>query len=374
MPMNLLSADDFRAAAKDGGQADGMIFRFSTGDAQEVEGAARTKRFVFSDATVDHSKDSIDPKGWGLSIFNKNPVALFSHMSWEPPIGRASNVSVINDQLVGDIEFASAEVYPLADTIFRLVDAGFLRAVSVGFMPKEWAWSTDKERPYGINFTKQELLEISCCSIPANPSALIEARSMGINTAPLMDWAEKVLDSGDTVFLPRKDLEALRSQAKSGSEPRFYIQATKAISADAAKRVRDVVKAWAKNPDEVLVLDQGLTLRTVGDDSAPDNALSPPDEVVPPSEVDANVQNKAGRKLSAATKTALGKALDHLEQMGKCIKDLMDDDAEEEPGDEDDDQVIELAAPPVEVPINLTPEERRLKEARELRATLPPIG
>jgi hypothetical protein len=64
---------------------------------------------VFSDATVDHAGDSIDPKGWDLGVFKRNPVALFSHMSWEPPIGRASNVAVEDGKLVGDIEFADAE-------------------------------------------------------------------------------------------------------------------------------------------------------------------------------------------------------------------------------------------------------------------------
>ena len=188
MPMKLLSTDDFRNAVKDGQRPEGTIFRFATTE-PEVQGEAdaRTLRFVFSDATVDHSGDSIDPKGWDLGIFKRNPVALFSHMSWDPPIGRASNVVVDGDKLVGDIEFAAAEVYDFADTIYRLVKGGFLKAVSVGFMPKEWAFSSDKNRPYGIDFKKQTLLEISVCPVPCNPNALGEARSLGVDTRPLVD-------------------------------------------------------------------------------------------------------------------------------------------------------------------------------------------
>jgi hypothetical protein len=47
-----------------------------------------------------------------------------------PPIGRASNIKVEGDRLMGDIEFASADVYPFADQIFRLVREKFITAVS----------------------------------------------------------------------------------------------------------------------------------------------------------------------------------------------------------------------------------------------------
>ena len=214
MSTNLISTDEFRAAAKDGQQPDGTVFRFATADPTQVgDAASRTKRFVFSDATVDHSDDTIDPKGWNLGVFKRNPVALFSHMSWEPPIGRASNVSVLGDQLVGDIEFAAAEIYEFADTIYRLVDGGFLKAVSVGFRPDDWALSRDKNRPNGIDFKKQTLLEISICPVPCNPNALSEARSIGIDTRPLREWAERALDGGDTGAMPRRQVEVLRTQA-----------------------------------------------------------------------------------------------------------------------------------------------------------------
>jgi hypothetical protein len=181
--IKLFSTDDFRAAAKDGTSTDGTVFRFATGEAEDVEGATRTKRFVFSDASVDHSNDSIDPKGWDLSVFNRNPVALFSHMSWEPPIGRASNVMVQNDQLVGDIEFASADVYEFADTIYRwstaVPERGFGRASS----PRSGCSAATRTGLMASTSRSSSLLEISVCPVPCNPNALNEARSMGINTA-----------------------------------------------------------------------------------------------------------------------------------------------------------------------------------------------
>lgn len=394
MPMKLLSADAFRDAAKVGEQPDATVFRFATAEPQNVEGATRTKRFVFSDASIDHAGDSIDAKGWDLGVFKRNPVALFSHLSWEPPIGRASNVQVQGDTLVGDIEFASADVYEFADTIFKLVDGGFLNAVSVGFKPKEWAFTNDKNRPYGIDFKKQTLLEISVCPVPCNPNALTEARSVGIDTAPLREWAEKVLDNGDTVFLPKKELETLRGQASEHEAPRYYIQASENITADQAERIRDTVKRWQADPSEVLVLGDGLSLRTIGEQETPpvetvDTSIAEQlDGLAESGSITADVRaeldrmislstEKAGRRVSAATKAKLAEAMSHHEaamachgDMAKCIKDLMDGDGpDSELGDDPDNQPPGTVV--TESDENLSPEERRLKEARALKATLP---
>jgi hypothetical protein len=82
------------------------------------------------------------------------------------------------------VTFSSlADVYPFADTIFRLLQGNFLRALSVGFKPWSWTLSTDPTRPGGLDFKKQELLEISVVPVPANANALMEARAKGIHVS-----------------------------------------------------------------------------------------------------------------------------------------------------------------------------------------------
>lgn len=395
MPMKLLSADEFRDAAKDGGEPEATVYRFATGDPVNVEGETRTKRFIFSDATIDHAGDSIDPKGWDLGVFNANPVALWAHDSFSPPIGRASNVGVRSKKLSGDIEFATADVSEFADSIYRLVDGGFLKAVSVGFKPKKWAFTNDKDRPYGIDFQEQILLEISVCSVPCNPAALSEARSMGINTTPLQEWAEKVLDSGDTVFLPRKELETLRTQASASESPRFYIQSPSQLSAEAAKSIRENVKRWQDDPSEVLILSEGVELRTI-DAHVAVAGEEQTDEAIEVTETDVDLMlasialggdvadaavnaikavfAKAGRRVSAATKAKLAEAMGHHENMGKCIKDIMDGDGpDDENNGDDDDQPNGTVTADVDEDIDedMTPEQKRIKEVRELRSALP---
>jgi HK97 family phage prohead protease len=215
MTRKLLTVDAFRDAAKGDAKPNGTVIRLATSAPTSVDGAGRTIRFVFSDGTVDRSGDSIDPNGWDLTEFVKNPVALWAHDSDAPPIGRASNIGPVKGKLLGDIEFIPPEISAFADMIFRMVEGGYINAVSVGFMPLEYSFVSEQDRPFGIDFKRQELLEISLCPVPCNPNALIDARAKGIDTAPLREWAEKVLDGGATVMVPRALLEETFRQAKT---------------------------------------------------------------------------------------------------------------------------------------------------------------
>jgi HK97 family phage prohead protease len=215
--MRLISVEEFRQAAREKRPhgSDG-VFRVNTRiKPRALDDGSRAIRFCFSDGSVDRMSDTIDPAGWELSDFTANPVALWAHDSSAPPIGRAANVATEADRLMGDITFADAATYAFADTIYRLYLGEFLNAVSVGFLPLEYSFvENDPERGWGIDFKRQELLEISCCPIPANPNALAEARATGINLTPLVKWAEATLDAGGLATVPRDELDRLRKQAK----------------------------------------------------------------------------------------------------------------------------------------------------------------
>ena len=214
--MHLIGIDEFRAAAREkrthGGDG---VYHVATGEVRQVENMPRTLQFVFSDSTVDRMGDTIAADGWETADFLKNPVALWAHDSSSPPIGRASDLGVEGSRLLGNIEFVGPETYAFGDTIYRLLLGRFLRAVSVGFLPLEYSFiENDPTRGFGIDFKRQTLLEISVVPVPANANALQEARSKGIDTRPLVAWAERTLESGDQIIIPRAELEALRKAAK----------------------------------------------------------------------------------------------------------------------------------------------------------------
>src|SRR5258708_7334722 len=116
MERKLLTTEDFKNSAKGGTRPDAVVYRLATSEAEVVADAARTLRFVFSDDTIDRMGDRIMQDGWETEEFTRNPVALWAHSSWEPPVGKASNLAVKKGELLGDIEFASADIYEFADT------------------------------------------------------------------------------------------------------------------------------------------------------------------------------------------------------------------------------------------------------------------
>lgn len=233
MTKQLLSVDGFRASVKDGEvmPPDAMVVSASGGEPQATQG--RRIKFVFSDNSIDRARDKINQNGWDLSTFVKNPVALFAHdsSSLHSVLGKALNVATISNQLRGEIDFTTADINPFADTAFKMVKAGLLSAVSVGFLPIDYAFATDKDRTGGIDFQRQQLLEISLCAIPANPNALVIARSMGIDTVPIADWAERILSSDGKVLVPRPFLEATFRAAKTPRSVRNkYLNGTAAVA------------------------------------------------------------------------------------------------------------------------------------------------
>jgi HK97 family phage prohead protease len=155
----------------------------------------------------------VAPGAWQLDNFLKNPVFLWFHDDSQPPIGRVIDIGDVNGSLKGTVEYAEPELNPFADMIYRMVKAKYINAVSTSWQPIKWSFSADKSRPGGVDFSKVDLLEISQVPIPALPSALAEARANGIDTTPMVQWAERLLDTGGMVIVPRSELETLRRTA-----------------------------------------------------------------------------------------------------------------------------------------------------------------
>jgi hypothetical protein len=79
--------------------------------------------FILSDATIDRYGDSVDPNGWVLDNFLRNPAALFAHQS-SFAVGTWQNVRVANGALRGHLKMAPAGTSDRIDEIARLIDAG----------------------------------------------------------------------------------------------------------------------------------------------------------------------------------------------------------------------------------------------------------
>ncbi len=155
--------------------------------------------FLLSDATVDRYGDIVEPTGWQLAKFKKNPIALFGHSS-SFPIGTWENVRVESGRLLGRLALAAQGTSARIDELRGLVEQGVLRAVSVGFRPIESEPINPKEPYGGQRYKKQELLETSLVAVPANPAALAVARSLNLSADTLAAvFGENASDDSETV-------------------------------------------------------------------------------------------------------------------------------------------------------------------------------
>lgn len=151
--------------------------------------------FVLSTGDIDRDYDTINPSGWHLEQYRKNPVVLWAHEATRPPIGKSLREWVEDDKLMATALFMPRELNPFAYSIGQMYKEGYLSAVSVGFRPLKYNWVEDTDRPFGIDFEEQELLEFSAVPVPANPDALVAAKSAGIDMAPIIQWAEEVIET-----------------------------------------------------------------------------------------------------------------------------------------------------------------------------------
>ena len=211
----------------------------------------RTLKFIISNEAEDSYKDVVSSDGWDLKRYKSNPVVLWAHDHRQPPVAKAVSIGVEGGNLVAEAKFADAETYAFADTVYKLLKAGFLKATSVGFFPTEWSY--DEERG-GYNLLKNELYEFSIVPVPANPEALQMAVKSGIDISPIKAWAEEILKApvGDQDPSPILECIDVAGILKSIEEMEFVDSVPVEDMSDdlVAKTAVAVVEALTKKIDK----------------------------------------------------------------------------------------------------------------------------
>jgi HK97 family phage prohead protease len=144
-----------------------------------VSRGERTIDIVASDFSKDSYNTRIDPNGLDLEQFRKNPVILLSHNDHRFPVAKAlpEMIRVEKGEVLMRIQFPSRGKYEEADIAFELYADGFMRGISIGFVPEDWE---DVEEGSGSDkqhvriYRKARLLEVSLVTIPSNDNALAQ--------------------------------------------------------------------------------------------------------------------------------------------------------------------------------------------------------
>lgn len=207
--------------------------------AVEVDG----HEFVLSDNTVDSYGDIIEAAGWDLRRFKQNPIALFGHSNGFP-IGTWRDVRVEGSKLKGRLELAAEGTSPRIDELRRLVDQGILRAVSVGFRPLEYEPLDEKSPHRGVRYKRQELMETSLVSVPANPASLAVAKSLGVSD-----------DTLDLAFGEHAETDGIRRRGISGEHAANPIPPRKTEMKTLSQRIEDAQNEIVQMRDSLAELN-----------------------------------------------------------------------------------------------------------------------
>lgn len=207
----LYSAGEFLSLVKSGQSPEHPLLRkaFIAESIKKVGKAKKSRvyQFTVSTESPDRDHDVIKSDGWRLGNYQKNPVVQWAHDYHELPVGKSLSISSVPGKLISTCEFATKDMNPMAECVYQMVDKGFLNATSVGFNPIKFNLNADRQ---GMDFSEHELLEYSIVPVPANPEALIHARSAGVDLEPIVKWAEHVLDDwhGEAIIaVPKSSLE-----------------------------------------------------------------------------------------------------------------------------------------------------------------------
>jgi HK97 family phage prohead protease len=318
--IKFLSDLEFHKLAK-AGMAEGVgVRKYFVVEEKEISDEERIIEFTNSTPTQDRYHDTIDQNGWQLENFRKNPVVLWAHDYGQPPVAKSVNVWVEEGKLKSRDQFTPRDLYPFGFMVYELYKNGFLNAKSVGFQPITYAFNNETE---GVEFYTQELLEHSCVPVPANPEALVSAKSMGIDLLPLKSWAEKVLDTWNEekgIWIPKKDIETVFSllNGKIYSTPPAEPKGDKPQNTDLEEKT--------KISDELMDVCQELDIESLAID------CTSPQELVRLIKEEV-VNLKAGRVLSEKNKTLIKTCVSQLQEAIEALNKLLD---ATEPQDDDD--------------------------------------
>jgi len=176
------------------------LIRTLTPEVRVIDAARGIADYVASDESLDSYAEVIKASGWKFSRFAKNAPFVDSHDYYciEKLLGKVTDFRVEGKQLIERVQWAvEVPENTLAQLGWKMTQGGYLKAVSVGFVPvkavskwdsdnkpfaeacKDLGMTTEAAMQVRCIYLEQEQLELSACIIGANPNALAKAHKDG---------------------------------------------------------------------------------------------------------------------------------------------------------------------------------------------------
>lgn len=224
-----------------------------------------------SDETVDRYGDIVRVQGWDLNNYRKNPVFLVFHDGHQFPAGRAVKVwkeasdpgAPNGKSLMFLIYFPEGNQW--SEFVYNQFKDGLMNAVSVGFRAlKANNPASDEERQslglgtYGVEFLKQELLELSAVPIPANQNALV------VKSFEQKELAGRIKELEGVEIVTEEEAEKLRNNETGSTSNADVVKALKEFTEElktAMASFSDAVKEFTESTKNLEI-----NVKVIGDD------------------------------------------------------------------------------------------------------------
>ena len=135
-------------------------------------------------AEVDRTGELIETDGLTTDGWVKTGMpVLYGHDYSSLPIGKGLSFKQLKTKLTARFQLAVKE-YPFAQTVADMIKGGYLNAVSIGGIVKQW------NETYTV-IEQMDMVEFSVVPIPANASAIITSRSFEKATGKTVEEVSK---------------------------------------------------------------------------------------------------------------------------------------------------------------------------------------
>jgi len=217
-----------------------------------IDDESRTVDFVGVTETVASDGGILTVNGANWERLDKNPVVMWSHSG--EVVGRIVKRKIDRKakEVTFSVEFAKPEVSEFADSKFRLVKAGFLRAASIGFIVDEFERNlTDKEREklglgkWGWVARKWTPYELSIVAVGADPNAIKRAIALGELREEDFADPEQDMSAESHVSNERDESDIAEALDENSAEQRRTQQALERV----ARELSDLVDVLQRNED-----------------------------------------------------------------------------------------------------------------------------
>jgi len=265
--------------------------------------------FVVSTPEIDRYDTIIVPSGIDYTAYLSNPIVLAQHDSDQWPIGRCLGFAMNGENLEATIQVEC--VTEEGKKLTKLINAGFVKAVSVGIIPSEYEEQTIDGKKITV-YTKSELVEFSVVSVPANRQALLKKSIKNLLNESLNKYKKE-----NRMLTP--EIEAKIADELLPAIQEAFIAEVINLGFSPEEAEASVIAFITAGVPPMLAVLKGEAEPEV---AAEPEAAEPPVEVVAES-VSASFkvpETRVGKKIAASTQAQIIEGMDMIQNGYKKIK------------------------------------------------------